>query len=330
LEKRYKFSSEILPDVFKITLPLPGRKPGPVNVYLFKGREITLIDTGTLQSAPVLEKALAEHQLGFSDIKKIIITHGHPEHYGAADQIAKAGRAKVIAHREDQKSIENGMDVSSKRYKDYLLLTGIPLYVGVMLKMLSVLFRHMAENCRVAMTVQEGDRIPLGRYEATIIETPGHTKGSIGLFLEKEKMLFCGDTLIEHITPNAFVMLEEGEKLPLRSSQKEFYRSLEKIKSLSPSVAFSAHGKDIRDVSGIIEGYRSAFAQRKEAVLSIIRSGEKNVYRTARKLFPDIGGVRLPLEIFLSISETYTTMQVLQEEGKIKMDIRRGRLEVTC
>jgi glyoxylase-like metal-dependent hydrolase (beta-lactamase superfamily II) len=330
LKKRYKFSREILPDVFKITLPLPGRKPGPVNVYLFKDREVTLIDTGTLQSATVLEKALAEHHLGFSDIKRIIITHGHPEHYGAANKIAKAGRAKVIAHWEDRKSIENGMGVSSTRYRNYLLLTGIPIYVSVMLKILLVLFKHMAENCRVAMTVQEGDRIPLGRYEATIIETPGHTKGSICLFLEKEKMLFCGDTMIEHITPNAFVMLEEGEKLPLRSSQKEFYQSLEKIKGLSPSVVFSAHGKDIRDVSGLIEGYQSAFAQRKEDVLSIVRSGEKNVYRTARKLFPDIGGVRLPLEIFLSISETYTTMQVLQEEGKIKMHIKKGRLEVTC
>jgi len=330
LKKPYKFSREVLPGVFKITLPLPGRKPGPVNVYLFKSGAVTLIDTGTLQSAAVLEKALAEHRLSFSDIEKIIVTHGHPEHYGAAKKIVSAGGAKVVAHREDRRSIEEGMDVSTQSYQDFLMLVGIPLHVRAMLKMLFVVFRRMAQNCKVDWTVQEGDRIPLGHYEATIIEAPGHSKGSICVFLEKEKILFCGDTMIEHITPNAFVMLDEGEKLPVRLSQREFYRSLEKIRTLSPSVAYSAHGKDIHDVSGIIAGYQSAFAQRKASVLSIVRSGEKSVYRTARRLFPEIGGLRLPLEIFLSISETYTTMEVLQEEGKIKMNIRGGRLEVTC
>lgn len=327
--KGYQLSREILPDVFSIKLPLPGRKPGPVNVYLFKSGEITLIDTGTLQSAPFLQKALAEHHLGFSDIKKIIITHGHPEHYGAANQIAEAGGAKVIAHQEDRKSIEDGMDVSPQKYKDYLLLMGIPLHVGVMLKILFFLFRRMAQNCRVDGTVQEGDRIPLGRYEGTIIETPGHSKGSICVFLEKEKVLFCGDTMIEHITPNAFVMLDEKQTLPVRLSQREFYQSLEKIKNLSPSLAHSAHGKDILDVSKLIDGYQSAFAQRKDAVLSLVSSGEKSVYQVARKLFPEIGGLRLPLEIFLSISETYTMMQVLQQEGKINMSIRGGCLEVS-
>ena len=62
--------------------------------------------------------------------------------------------------------------------------------------------------------------------------------------------------------------------------------------------------------------------------MSLVHSGEKNVYRIARLLFPEIGGLRLPLEIFLSISEVYTTIQVLQKEGKISLNIRNGLLEV--
>jgi len=329
LKKEYKLSREILPDVYSITLPLPGKRPGPVNVYLFEGEKVTLIDTGMAQTAGVLKKALGEHGLRFSDIDRIIVTHGHPDHYGAAKKIVKAGRAKVAAPAEDVFLIEKGMDVSRKRYKIFLKLMGVPQSIRILLRVLFVMFRRMADNCKVDIILRDGDEIELGKYNARIIETPGHSRGSICVFLEKEKILFCGDTIIEHITPNAFIMLDENERLPVRLSQDEFYESLTKIKKLSPSMIYSAHGKAISDIDKIINGYEKAFAERQGRVLSVVRSGEKNVYRIARGLFPEIGGVRLPLEIFLSISEVYTNIQVLQREGKVSLNIRDGLLEVT-
>ncbi|MCX5849131.1 MAG: MBL fold metallo-hydrolase [Deltaproteobacteria bacterium] len=329
MKKEYKLSREILPDVFSITLPLPGKRPGPVNVYLFKGREVTLIDTGTAQTAGFLQKALGEHGLRFADIDRIIVTHGHPDHYGAAKKIVTAGRAKVAAHAEDIVSIENGMEVSANRYRNFLQLMGVPISIGILLGLLFVVFKHMADNCVVDIVMHGGEEIEIGRYRAKIIDTPGHSKGSVCVFLDKEKILFCGDTIIEHITPNAFIMLDEKEVLPVRLSQDEFYKSLDKIKGLSPSMIYSAHGKKIPDIEQIIDGYKKSFAERQAKVLSIVNSGEKNVYRIARLLFPEIGGVRLPLEIFLSISEVYTNIQVLQRDGKISLNIRNGLLEVT-
>jgi len=330
LAKEYKFSREILPDVYSITLPLPGKRPGPVNVYLFKGGTVTLIDTGTAQTAGILEKALKEHGLGFSDIDRIIVTHGHPEHYGAAKKIVRAGKASVAAHSEDVVSIENGMDVSTKRYKHFLRMTGIPWSTGMLMRLLFVLFKYMADNCAVDVALKDGEEIDLGKYRAKIIGTPGHSKGSICVFLEKEKVLFCGDTIIEHITPNAFIMLDEKERLPVRLSQNEFYQSLSKIRNLSPAMIYSAHGKSVSDIDRIIKGYKNAFTERQEKVLSLVRSGEKNVYRIARLLFPEIGGIRLPLEIFLSISEVYTNLQVLKKNEKVSLDIVNGLLEITA
>ena len=329
MAKEYKLSREILPDVYSITLPLPGKRPGPVNVYLFKGEPVTLIDTGMVQTAGLLEKALDEHGLRFSDIDRIIVTHGHPDHCGAAKKIVRAGRAKVAAHPEDIVSIESGMDVSRKRYKIFLKLMGVPLSVGILLRLLFVFFSQMADNCAVDMVINDGDEIDIGKYRAKIIGTPGHTKGSICIFLEKGKVLFCGDTIIEHITPNAFIMLDEKEKLPVRSSQSEFYESLVKIRNLWPSIIYSAHGKDVSDLDQIIDGYKKAFAERQEKVLTLVRSGEKNVYRIARLLFQEIGGIRLPLEIYLSISEVYTNIQVLQRDGKVSLNIVDGLLEIT-
>jgi len=329
LKKEYKYSKEILPDVYSIKLPLSGYKPGPVNVYLFKGGKITLIDTGMKQTSDILKKALREHGIRFSDIEKIIITHGHIDHYGAAKKIVEAGRAKVTAHAEDILSIEKGMEVSLSRYRNFLRLMGVPLPIGILLGLFFFMFKNMADNCRVDIVMRDGDEIELGKYSARIIDTPGHSKGSVCVFLEKERILFCGDTIIEHITPNAFIMLDEKEKLPVRLSQDEFYESLARIKKLSPAMIYPAHGKAVSDIDKIINGYEDAFAERQEKILSIVRSGEKNIYRIARILFPEIGGMKLPLEIFLSISEVYTNIQVLQKEGKVSLNIRNGLLEVT-
>lgn len=317
-----------MPDVFCITLPVPGRKPGPVNVYLFKGAKNSIIDTGMFQSAGLLKKALAEHGIGFADIDQIILTHGHPEHYGAAKKIVTAGTAKVFAHAEDRILIEKGFDVFSSNYKHFLSMVGIPASVGLMLRLLFFFFRRMADHCDVDRLIRDGDEIELGGYRARIIETPGHSRGSVCVFLKKENVMFCGDTIIEHITPNAFIMMDEKEILPVRRSQDEFYRSLEKIKTLSPLMIYSAHGKIISDIDKMVTGYEKAFAERKDKILSLVRSGEKNIYRIARNLFPEIGGLRFPLEIFLSISEVYTTIQILQKERKIALDIRNGLLEV--
>lgn len=329
MKKEFRLSREILPDVFSIKLPLPGRKPGPVNAYLFKGENNVLVDTGMLQTAKMLKEALKEHGLTFSNIDKIIVTHGHPDHCGAVKKIVKAGRAKVVAHPGDKVTMESGRDVSYRRYQKFLHMIGVPPSVTILLGLLSFMFRFMSEGCKIDIMLGEGDEIELGQYRAKIIETPGHSKGSICLFVERGGMLFCGDTIIEHITPNAFIILEENEDLPVRLSQDEFYHSLDKIRKLSPSIIYSAHGKTVTDVDKMVAGYEKAFTQRQEKVLSIVRAGEKSVYKIARRLFPEIGGLRLPLEIFLSISEVYTTLQVLQKDGKVSMNIKNGLLEVT-
>jgi glyoxylase-like metal-dependent hydrolase (beta-lactamase superfamily II) len=328
MKKVYRYSREILPDVFSITLPLPGKKPGPVNVYLFKGKEISLVDTGTRGTSRLLARALGEHGLRFSDIDRLIITHGHPDHYGAAKRIAAAGRAKVAAHEDDVVTIETGMDVPKERYEDFMRLAGVPGIVGIMLKLMLKVLNLMADNCRVDIIMREGDEISLGKYSARIIGTPGHTKGSVSIFLEKENVIFCGDMVLDHITPNAFVMLDENENLPVRLSQDEFYASLAKIQKLSPSIIFSSHGRPVTDIGKLIDGYREASSNRQAGIISIVCSGESSVYRIARALFPEIGGWRLPLEIFLSLSEVYTNLQVLQREQRVSIVIKGNKIEV--
>jgi glyoxylase-like metal-dependent hydrolase (beta-lactamase superfamily II) len=156
---------------------------------------------------------------------------------------------------------------------------------------------------------------------AKIISTPGHSRGSICFFLEDQNILFSGDHILKHITPNAFVMLDDNQILPKRKSQSEYYASLEKIERINPLTVYPAHGDRITDLNKTIEMYRSCFRDRENKIIQILQSGIQSVYKIARKLFPNIGGERLPLEINLAVSEVFTHLQILQEKNLVSFKI---------
>ncbi len=330
MNNKLKYSQEIFPGIYRITLPLPGDKPGPVSAYLFVGKKTSLLDTGTVKANIKLQKAFTELSVHPEDIQQVVITHGHMDHYGSASWVVSSsgGRAKVFAHKSDSARIETGADISSNTYRRFLKLMGVPYWHRHGLRILQLIFGSMAKNCRVDGHLNDNETIQMGDYEGRIISTPGHTKGSICIFLENEGLLFSGDHILSHITPNALIMLEEGHDLPKRLSQKEFYESVDKIEKLEPQTIHPAHGPTISNLSAVADMYRSSFDEREKKILSIIEKKGFSIYQIARKLFPNMDTRRLPLEIFLSISEVFSHLQVLQLKGIIEFQIEKGMLSI--
>jgi len=325
-----KYSQEIYPGIYRITLPLPGDKPGPVSAYLFVGKKTSLLDTGTAKASIKLQKAFAELSLHPKNIRQVIISHGHMDHYGSANWVvaSSGGRAKVFAHKSDSRRIETGADISANTYRRFLKLMGVPYWHRHGLRILQLIFGSMAKNCRVDRHFNENETIQMGDYKGRIIFTPGHTKGSVCIFLENEGLLFSGDHILSHITPNALIMLKEGYDLPKRLSQKEFYESVDKIERLQPQTIYPAHGPVISNLSAVTDMYRRSFDEREKKILSIVEQNEMNVYQIARELFPKMDTRRLPLEIFLSISEVFSHLQVLRLNSVIEFQIEKGKLRI--
>jgi glyoxylase-like metal-dependent hydrolase (beta-lactamase superfamily II) len=324
-KNKIKRCQEIYPGIYRITLPIPVDNPGPINVYLFRGKKTTLLDTGILQTAGLLAKALKEIGLSFSDIDQIIITHGHIDHYGAAMKIVQASgrKVKIAVHPEDADRLAYGREVPVKIYFKFLRLMGIPIHFRLMSWFILVIFNLLSKKCRADLSLQDGDIIQMGDYQGTVIGTPGHSQGSICIYLKKENILFSGDHILPHITPNAFVMLDEASPVPERLSQQEFYNSLEKIEALHPDTIYPAHSEPIHDLKKITDMYRDYFSLRQGLIISIMNEGDQTVYQIGRKLFPDISGIQLPLEIFLSISEVYTHLQILMKEDRVSI-VQKG------
>jgi hydroxyacylglutathione hydrolase len=106
-------------------------------------------------------------------VKQIVVTHAHIDHVGGAVRLKALTGAPILLNEND----------------------------NVLLRMLDVQasWLGMQDPGRVTVdsSITDGDSLHFGRIEASVIHTPGHTQGSICLFLSTENTLIAGDTLFQ-------------------------------------------------------------------------------------------------------------------------------------
>ena len=131
-------------------------------------REAIVIDPGDDVSEII--KILNRNQL---TAKMIIITHAHIDHIGGAEKLRASTGAPVYMHEAD------------KMLSDQLALQAA--WLGM----------ETPKDPGIDTPAHEGDIIRVGAIEAHILHTPGHTPGSISIYLPLESKLIAGDTLFE-------------------------------------------------------------------------------------------------------------------------------------
>lgn len=153
------------------------------NAFLLVDNDLTLIDTGFKGRATQILQEV--RQLGYPprQIANIIITHHHVDHVGSLAALKAATPARVIAHPADAPYI-NGR-----------LPRLFPAPLRCLMRVLPPL-RSLWTPAPAAVDklVNDGDELPiLGGIK--ILHTPGHTPGSICLFLPQQRLVIAGDVL---------------------------------------------------------------------------------------------------------------------------------------
>jgi hydroxyacylglutathione hydrolase len=147
--------------------------------YLIYGEMITLIDTGVAGSETQIFDYIHTTGRDPSEIALIILTHSHPDHIGAARAIQRATGCSIAAHRAERAWIED-VELQNRERP----VPGFATLVG--------------GSVQIDNELMDGDSIEPDETRAgemQVFYTPGHSAGSISLFLHNEGALFSGDAV---------------------------------------------------------------------------------------------------------------------------------------
>jgi glyoxylase-like metal-dependent hydrolase (beta-lactamase superfamily II) len=173
-------------------LPCPFEGGGVVNLYLLRGAQTAIVDTGVLGTPTNdLTPALASLGLSLGDVQWVINTHGHMDHLGGNAELKEAG-AEIALHREDlERATSNRAHVenSGRRLASLGLAELLPAREASLLRLLG-------REVGVDRILEDGDTVELGAdLRLQVVHTPGHTRGSVCYWWEAAGVLITGDSV---------------------------------------------------------------------------------------------------------------------------------------
>jgi glyoxylase-like metal-dependent hydrolase (beta-lactamase superfamily II) len=214
---------ELLPRLYFIRLPIG-------HAYLWSDPDgLTLIDAGLPGSAPLLADAI--HQTGheLADLRHLVLTHFHADHIGAAADIAEWGEVEVLAHHADAPFIRAAAIGPAPDLADWEQ----PIYEQVM----SQLPAQPVIPPRIDRELADGDELGFGDG-AQAIAVPGHTPGSLALYLPRHRVLFTGDAVARR---------QDGTVMcgVFNVNRAQAAASLRRLATLDVTVACFGHGEPL-------------------------------------------------------------------------------------
>lgn len=162
---------------FHVTDPSGQTIPRFVYVHLIFGKDVCLIDSGVAVSEEIIMDYLKEIGRKPEEISLLVLTHSHPDHIGAAKAVKEITGCTVAAYVAEISWIED-VDLQAKERP----VPGFKSLVG--------------GSVKVDRQLLDGEILDLGDgQKMQVIHTPGHSSGSISLWLPEESALFTADAV---------------------------------------------------------------------------------------------------------------------------------------
>lgn len=305
----------------EIPIPFPIRS---VNIYFIEDSIPTLVDAGfySVEGVDIVAGALKKAGRRLSDIKRILLTHGHLDHFGLAGKIAAISGAEVFIHPLDRDKCS--WDIQKKRVTPFLRFfqeAGLPETVvkNIASGMIDRFNRFFPRNFDVEC-MNEHETFSFDDFTLRVVYSPGHTLGSVCFFDSENGRLFSGDHLLENITSNPVVEIENQDNNGYKSVAS-YLKSLEMIASLEIKEVFPGHGSPFSNAKERAEEIIAHSKVRRQEILNAFSNDKSDLsdrdgmtlFRVSQAVFPELRD----WDIFLGLSEIHGYMKVIEEDGLI-------------
>ncbi len=305
--------TEVADSVFELRLPIPF-EDGLVNVFLFvDGDEVDLLDCGmnSDESVDLIKQALAG--LGAKRLRKLVVTHIHPDHYGAAGSLAGEGLADLYIHRLEVPLVHPRyveLEQLVKEVRTYLLVNGVPADDAEVLSNSQRALSTLVKTAEASVQLDGAETLQMGRRRVRVEWTPGHSPGHICLYDQEAKLLFAGDHMLPDLSPN-IGLHPQSTPDPLH----EYLEGLRRLAAYDPELILPSHGRPFTNAPARVSVLEAHHVRRLEQVVGIVGRGKQSGWEVALELW----GPRQQLyEKRLALQEALAHLQALAVDERVK------------
>jgi glyoxylase-like metal-dependent hydrolase (beta-lactamase superfamily II) len=198
------------------------------NAIVLKGpTKLVVVDPGTLKRLPDLKAQMIDDGLNPADIESVVLTHSHPDHIESAPELAAKYGARLYISRIE---------------REFLLETAEIFFTSYVRPGPDVVFDLCDEGPLIASGV-----------ELRLISSPGHTPGSLSVYVPQARLLMTGDLFF----PGTIGAIDLPGGCP-----GDMYKSVARLRDLGGvAKVLCGHGPAIIDRYMIIQNYRALFAE---------------------------------------------------------------------
>lgn len=241
-------------------VPLP-MELNHINVWLLAdGDGWTLVDTGMAHdSCRDAWHSLDPRELGGRPLRRIVVTHDHPDHMGLSRWLHERHGAPVwmsaIAHQSTGVYLAAAHDDLLATSHAFVTAHGMAIELDGLRKLSGTEHgKWFGGLPPLDRPTQGGDSIGTDARTWEVIETSGHCRGHLCLYDARNEVLISGDQVLPTISPNVSVLASRPEANPLR----EFLDSLVRLEQCAPeTLVLPSHGRPFRGLHRRIHVLRS-------------------------------------------------------------------------
>ncbi len=309
--------------IHRLEIPVPFLEAGgPANVYVIEDADgrYTLFDTGigTNDGIAALRGQAAERGLDLRKLSRILVSHGHLDHFGNAQMLSEESGARVFVHELDREKIVGDARFATllRRHRGYFLKLGVPVETFEAMQAgadRSPSHVRYVEPERVG-ALHEGDVLHFRHFDAVVKHLPGHTPGLVCLWAEQQRFFFADDHVLARVSPNPVIDFCQGEGPNKFRALSRYLDGARWVRELELDAVLPGHGPAFTGHRSLLDGLFEFYGRRQGKLLARLAESPASVFELLPAIFPRRDLPRL----VLMLSEVLANVEVLEDLGRVR------------